>query len=201
MTQAMHLDFLGKQSPPKVGWLVLAAGMVVMGWQLVVYSELLRSNAGLQSELQNIQASQKINRQDVKSQPVPTAAERSAISQARAVAAQLNDPWESLLSLVETAQHPDVALLALDPKGRNGQIRLTAEAKDASTMVAYVTSLQQNKLLQNAVLTSHQVQVQQPGTPFRFQVLAQWKETRAVPLAGSALDVTQASVPAEKAAR
>lgn len=201
MTQAIHLDFLGKQNAPKVGWLVLASGMAVMGWQMVAYSELLQSNAALKSELQKIQASQKISRQDVKSQPVPTAAERSAISQARAVAAQLNDPWESLLSLVETAQHPDVALLALDPKGRNGQIRLTAEAKDASTMVAYVTSLQQNKLLQNAVLTSHQVQVQQPGTPFRFQVLAQWKETRAVPLVGSALDVTQASVPAEKAAR
>ena len=199
MTQAIHLDFLGKQQPPKLGWFVLAVGIALVAWQLLQYSQLLQANAALRSELQSVLASQKINKQDLKNQPVPTATERSATAQARAITTQLNLPWESLLSLLETAQHPDVALLALDPKGQNGQIRLTAEAKDASAMMAYIASLQQNQLLQNALLTSHQVQIQQPGTPFRFQILAQWKGRRVSSLANNVIDVTQALASTEKA--
>jgi hypothetical protein len=113
--------------------------------------------------------------------PAPlTPGERTAMTQARGLTAQLNYPWASLLNLIETAQHPDVALLALDPKSRNGQLRLTAEAKDAASMLAYVGGLQNNPLLQNALLTTHQMLIQQPGTPLKFQIIAQWKGPQEV---------------------
>ncbi len=189
MSPALHLNFLGGQqrsSPP--GWLVLVAGVALAVWQLLAYSQLLQANAELRSELQGTLARLKINKQDLKRQPAPTPQERSAIAQARAATAQLNYPWASLLNLMETVQHPDVALLALEPKSRNGQIRLTAEAKDAAAMMAYVSSLQQNPFLQNAFLTTHQVQIQQPGTPIKFQILAQWKGSPAATPSDGAVD-------------
>ena len=177
MNRALHLDFLGgRWHLSKLGWAALLAGAAIAGWQLLAYRQLLQFNAALRSELQSTQAGLTVNRQDAKRQQALTPHERSMIVQARAAATQLNYPWESLLNLMETVQHPDVALLALDPKSRNGQIRLTAEAKDASAMMSYVAALQQTSQLQNALLTTHQIQTQQPGSPFKFQILAQWKD-------------------------
>ncbi|MFC5521992.1 hypothetical protein [Polaromonas jejuensis] len=191
MNQAFHLDFLGGQQRFSIpGGVFLAAGIALAGWQLLEYSQFLQANAELHSELQGTLERLKINKQDVKRQPAQTPQERSAIALARAATDQLNYPWDSLLNLVETAQHPDVALLALEPKSRNGQIRLTAEAKDATAMMGYVAGLQQNPLLQNAFLTTHQVQLQQPGTPFKFQVLGQWKGIQTATPSDSAVDAT-----------
>lgn len=201
MNQALHLDFLGRQQrASKSGWLFLAAGIILAGWQLLEYSQMLHTNSELRSELQATLDRLKINKQDAKRQPVQAPQERSAIAQAHTAADQLNYPWDSLLNLVETARHPDVALLALEPKSRNGQIRLTAEAKDASAMMAYVASLQQNPLLQNAFLTSHQIQLQQPGTPFKFQILGQWKVIQKTSLSGSTIEAAANADTSDKAA-
>ena len=201
MSQTLHLDFLGRQQrPSKLGWLLLVAGVALAGWQILVYSQLLQANSELHSELQSTLDRLHINKQDVKRQPTVTPQERTALAQARAATAQLNYPWDSLLNLVQTVQLPDVALLALDPKNRNGQIRLTAEAKDAPAMMRYLTGLQQNPLLLNAYLTTHQVQVQQPGTPVKFQILAQWKGVQAAAPSDNAVDTTTTIASTEKVA-
>lgn len=180
MTQALQLNFLGNQErSSKIGWVLFIAGLILVGWQLLEYSQIVQVNSNLRDELQNTLSRLKINKDDIKRQPVTSPQERAAITQARVATGQLNYPWDSLLGLIETTQHPDVALLALDPKSRNGQIRLTAEAKNEAAMVAYVAGLQQNPLLQSAVLTTQQLQVQFPGSPLKFQILAQWKNALA----------------------
>ena len=201
MSQALHLDFLGGQRrSSKLGYLILLAGVALAGWQLLDYSQMLQANAELRSELQSALARLHGTDRDVKNQPALTPRERTSMAQARALSAQLNYPWASLFNLIETAQHPDVALLALDPKSRSGQLRLTAEAKNASSMMAYVSGLQNNPLLQNALLTTHQIQIQQPGTPLKFQILAQWKGPREVAPADSAADASTTLAANEKAA-
>jgi hypothetical protein len=181
MNQALHLDFLaGRPRSSKLGYLFLLAGLALGGWQLLDYSQQLQANAELRAELTSTLARVNGSDRDAKKQVPLTPRERTAMAQARSLTAQLNYPWASLLNLIETSQHPDVALLALDPKSRNGQLRLTAEAKDAPSMMAYVGGLQNNSMLQNALLTTHQMQIQQPGTPLKFQILAQWKGPQEV---------------------
>jgi hypothetical protein len=181
MSPALHLDFLsGRQRSSRLGYLFVLAGLTLAGWQLFDYSQQLQANAELRAELKSMLARVNGSDRDAKKQAPLTPRERTAMTQARNLTAQLNYPWASLLNLIETAQHPDVALLALDPKSRNGQLRLTAEAKDATSMLAYVGGLQNNPLLQNALLTTHQMQIQQPGTPLKFQIIAQWKGPREV---------------------
>ena len=189
MSQALHLDFLtGRRRSSRWGYLFMLAGFALAGWQLLDYSGPLQANAELRAELNGALARVNRNERDHKNQAPLTPRERAALTQARGLTAQLNYPWASLLNLIETAQHPDVALLALDPKSRNGQLRLTAEAKDASSMMAYVGGLQNNPLLQNALLTTHQVQLQQPGPPLKFQILAQWKGPQEVTPSDSVAD-------------
>jgi hypothetical protein len=197
MNHALHLDFLaGRRRSSKLGYLFLLAGLALAGWQLLNYSEQLQANAELRFDVKSMLARVNGNDRDVK-KPLPlTPGERTAMSQARSLTAQLNYPWASLLNLIETAQHPDVALLALEPKSRNGQLRLTGEAKDAPSMLAYVGGLQNNPLLQNALLTTHQMQVQQPGTPLKFQIVAQWKG----PQEGAPLDAVPDAIAATASA-
>ena len=107
---------------------------------------------------------------------------------------------DALLNLVETVQHSDVALLSLEPKSKTGQIRLTAEAKDALAMTSYISSLQQNPLLQNALLTTHQIQVQQPGSPFKFQILAQWIGAQPMPASDTRVESSMTASMSEKVA-
>jgi hypothetical protein len=201
MSQALHLDFLaGRRRSSQLGYLLLLAGLALAGWQLLDYSQQLQANAELRSELTSTLARVNSNGRDAKNQAPLTPRERTAMTQARSLTAQLNYPWASLLNLIETAQHPDVALLALDPKSRNGQLRLTAEAKDAPSMMAYVGGLQNNPLLQNALLTTHQMQIQQPGTPLKFQILAQWKGPQEVTPSDSTADLTTTASINEKTA-
>jgi cell envelope opacity-associated protein A len=201
MSQALHLDFLaGRSRSSRLGYLFLLAGLALAGWQLFDYSQQLQANAELRAELKNTLARVNGADRDVRKPAPLTPGERTAMTQARGLTAQLNYPWASLLTLIETTQHPDVALLALDPKSRNGQLRLTAEAKDALSMMAYVGGLQNNSLLQNALLTTHQMQIQQPGTPLKFQILAQWKGPQEVIPSDSVADVTTTASINEKTA-
>jgi Tfp pilus assembly protein PilN len=56
-------------------------------------------------------------------------------------------------------------------------VRLTAEARDDTEMLAYLAALQQDPQLSSVILASHQVQSQAPGTPVRFQIQASWGES------------------------
>ncbi|MYN05053.1 hypothetical protein GTP41_23430 [Pseudoduganella sp. DS3] len=104
----------------------------------------------------------------------------SAIPEAQAVAVnaavlQLNLPWRQLQDAVAAANTPAVALLALDPDPRKQALKLTAEAKNADDMVAYIAQLKQQEFFRGAVLLRHETNEQDPNRPLRFQVEVQWR--------------------------
>jgi Tfp pilus assembly protein PilN len=178
MTSTIDFDFL-KPLPTRsrLGWVLLLAGLGLLAWQAVELRTAQRTSADLQNAIESLQSRSRMTQQEQKQEADPTPAERIEISQARAASLQLNYPWDTVFNAIEKAQHPDIALLGVDPKSKTGQIRLTAEAKDSAAMTLYVANLQRSPYLSRALLTSHQIQSQQPGTPLRFQVLAQWKDT------------------------
>ena len=82
-------------------------------------------------------------------------------------------PWPDLLAALESA--PDhVALLSIEPSMAKRKVTLTAEAANPTEMLNYLKALQKDGRLSGVVLSSHQVLVQNPGTPVRFQLQAQW---------------------------
>ncbi len=96
---------------------------------------------------------------------------------ARQVAGTLTTPWSDLLASLSAAPNKSVALLSVEPSAAKHSVRLTAEARDLNEMLAYLAALQRDARLSSVVLLTHQLQVQAPGTPVRFQVQAQWGES------------------------
>jgi Tfp pilus assembly protein PilN len=102
----------------------------------------------------------------------PGEAARSRV--ALQVAHHLLTPWGDLLDTLESARTESVALLSMEPSVSKRSIRLTAEARDTAEMLVYLATLQRDPRLNAVVLVSHQVQLQSPGTPVRFQIQAGW---------------------------
>lgn len=108
--------------------------------------------------------------------PRPDAAELSRVQFIRQTSRSLMTPWADLLAALEAAP-ANVALLSVEPSAAKRSISLTAEAASPADMLNYLQALQRDHRLAGALLASHQVQVQAPGTPIRFQVQANWGGT------------------------
>ncbi|MDR6498985.1 hypothetical protein J2785_002130 [Burkholderia ambifaria] len=107
--------------------------------------------------------------------PPPTAAAKLAEKQSQAVLRELTVPWQTLFALVEDYPDHDVALIGIDQNPAQGQIRITAEAKNPDAMIAYLKYLQTSVVLREAVLNGHLVEDNVPGKPVRFQITAVWR--------------------------
>lgn len=105
-----------------------------------------------------------------------TPAARLQAKQIDAVFSELTVPWQHLLSIVEGYREHDVALIGIDQSPAQGQIRITAEAKDFDAMIRYLKYLQGSALLREAVLNTHLVETMTPGVPVRFQITAIWRK-------------------------
>jgi hypothetical protein len=90
------------------------------------------------------------------------------------IAGRLTLPWADLFDALETSSNNTVALLALEPDLSKRVLRITAEAKNKSDMLAYVARLNEDRRLLNVHLMDHQLQAQTPGEPVRFSVQASW---------------------------
>jgi hypothetical protein len=93
-----------------------------------------------------------------------------------AVVRELQVPWARLFAALEGVARDDVALLSIEPSAAKQEVRIVAEAKSSDAMLDFLDALR-TQPLRRVVLVSHQVQIQTPGSPVRFQARATW-ETR-----------------------
>jgi Tfp pilus assembly protein PilN len=139
---------------------------ILLGWQ--VYAEHQRWDDYLALQKQNKPSRQSSVDSDTKS-TLSTEFETAA-----AVVQQLNTPWASLFSVLESAYSDNAILLGAEPDSAARSIRLTAEAKDTSSMLAFVRQLRDSKVLGDAYVISHVVNQQDPQHPIRFVVTSHW---------------------------
>jgi len=88
---------------------------------------------------------------------------------------QLNLPWRALQDAVASATPPAIALVALEPDARKQILKITAEARNADDMVAYIEQLKQEEFFAGAGLVRHEINAGDPNRPIRFQIEAQWR--------------------------
>lgn len=100
--------------------------------------------------------------------------DKESFRNALVVSNQLNIPWDHLLRILEAAPMEKIALLSIEPIAAQRQLRLIGEAKDLSTMLDYLTYLQNDSELHQVILMSHHV-TKQAGAPVRFQLQANWE--------------------------
>jgi hypothetical protein len=174
------------------GWVVLALGVTLCGAALALGGQMLARQRALEAQLAALRASV----------IAPAAAAAAASASAQATAAvqigaaqasavngailQLNLPWPALRDAVGAATPASVALLGLEPDARRRSVKITAETKDAESMIAYVEQLKGQQLFGDVVLLRHEINELDPNRPLRFEVDASWSSPGQNHPAGSA---------------
>jgi len=166
--RTLRLDFLHPFPRPHwAGWLLLAAGLglaVWVGWQ------------GRQAQDALDEA--------VAAAPKPVAATArrpaSAMASEEQTAAlqsgeQLDMPWGGLFVRLETNLPKGIALVALEADARKPEATLTAEARTAKDMLAWIEQLKGKAGFASVTLASHALQESDPQQPLRFVLRLVWR--------------------------
>jgi Tfp pilus assembly protein PilN len=174
-TTRLRLEFApNARHVPWPGTVMLLVSVVALAIGGVQLGRLLASNARQASTLAALEARQGLSTARANRALPPDPAEVARGRAVQQVAQRLAMPWADLLESLESAPNQAVALLSVEPSVAKRNLRLTAEARNAQDMLAYLGALQRDARLATVVLVSHQVQVQAPGTPVRFQIQADW---------------------------
>jgi len=162
--------------------LTLAAGL---WWVMALHTERLELQAALARTAPVMtQAMQERAAQSAKGAPAQDVVQTKAMNQALLA---LNRPWSALWDALERVSsapgvqvailemRPDAAASAQEPGAGEG-LRLLAESKDSAHMLGFMRQLRAEPFFVSAVLTSHQVNAQDPNKPLRFEVNLRWEQ-------------------------
>ena len=90
--------------------------------------------------------------------------------------ARISIPWGDLFQAVESVQVERVALLALEPDPKTGNLLLRGEAGDLPALLTYVARLSRAKQLEEVYLSRHEINpANNPQRPVMFSIKAHWK--------------------------
>jgi predicted dinucleotide-binding enzyme len=168
----LFLDF--RRTPPArpAGYLVLAAGLAAAGLAVAAHLELNREVARLDALAESAMLADERGHEEPL--PIQGRSEKEALENARNVVGHLTVPWDRLFAALEAIQEKQVALLSITPNVQKRQIRIYAEAKTLADMLAYHRGLEESAAFAEVALTEHEVQLQDPEKPVRFNILATW---------------------------
>lgn len=172
---SLRLEFApGRRSGPVIGRYLLAVAIMLLAIELVPIGVAFttRENDVTAFEAQAARPSNAATARAAQTKPDPTYIAR--VRSTKQVAKNLTMPWNELLDALESAPQESVALLAIEPSSAKKIFRITAEARNPQAMLHYFDGLRKDRRLDNVVLTSHQLQMQAPGRPIRFQLQAGW---------------------------
>lgn len=169
--RALALDF--KQTPrhwSALGLLLLLSGALVLGF-------VANTERTLTGQIELVEARMEVlaKRGKIKpAQPLDAQELQQDIRQANDILQQLSLPWDALFKAVEATSEKEIALLSIQPDVHKRSVRIGGEARDFDALLAYITRLEQSKILNHVYLTSHEVRSQDAEKPVRFSLLANW---------------------------
>lgn len=170
--QRLRIDFFHRQPTFSVSsWLLLLVGIMSMAVSLLDYSQ---AHEELKSTLEMNERKSRIKMTRVRTVVHPTSPELAKASE-RANAA-LAQPWERVLSALESQTYAEVALIGVEMQGPARSIRIAGEAKSMEDVVGYVERLQSSPSIVSIELGSHEVRTVQGVRVIRFSADLVWGE-------------------------
>lgn len=179
MSSLRYLDLnfgIRRSNQQPLGVAILTLGIAAGAYALLQLSSAYDARRIVQIENDALGKRRNLSQGDAGDHAKISPAQLQSYRNAAVVANQLRMPWDDLLGMLESAPMEHVALLSIEPIPARGQLRLIAEARDVSTMLDYLSYLQQQPILRQVILSSHQIQRQSPDSPVRFQIQARWSE-------------------------
>lgn len=181
----LELDFRRSPRPRAGGWLLLVAGIALIGTTMWTSVEIEAEAAALETTVRDIVAGLP---EALLDQHPPGAGTKgrdgrdTALADMQRVQARIdNRPWQELFATLESLASDDVALLSLTPDARKRQLRITAEARNLGSMLAYHRKLEDTAVLRDVSLVNHEFAEQVQGRPVRFSLVASWVTDHANP--------------------
>lgn len=173
MSQPLSLDFVEQPvwtfqrfSPFSVLLFIVATALSFFAWQYY---------AQLQTEFEAVSASVEVVKpaDEMTESIEPLTA--NELNNVRNTVADLSTPWGQLLSGLEAIRMKHVALLLLEPNKKKSLVTLTGQAKNVDAMLQYVEAVAALPMLTNVYLQNHMIEMNEPGSPVSFTLLANWQ--------------------------
>lgn len=167
----LELDYIApRRRPVWLGAAILAAALGLGGVLFEQYRD-------TQLELGRLEAAAgMLGSERRPARAVPKERLDEEVKAAEIVVRSLTLPWASLVEALEKAGTRDVALLQLQPDAQNRLVRLTLEARNRQAMFDYVRRLGATRVLADAHILSHQIQIEDPQRPIQFSVQATMRD-------------------------
>jgi len=178
--RALDLEFQPQRRSNALGWSLLSVGLV-MSLSMAAGAHWLADQAEqLKGELSHAQRTLQVHTSTAAggSTGLTSAQQReqdARLAEMKQVSAQLRRPWERLFAALETLRGDDIALLALSPDARKGQLRISAEARNLEAMLAFHKSLEDSPELNDVSLLNHEIVANSPQKPVLFNMMATWE--------------------------
>ncbi|WP_168922516.1 hypothetical protein [Polaromonas vacuolata] len=86
----------------------------------------------------------------------------------KAVVDQLNISWHQVFEQLEKQAPEGIALLSIEPDGKNAVIKFQAEAKSLDSLLFYASSMENSGLFGRLSYTKHETFEQDPSKPIRL---------------------------------
>ncbi|MFG6489627.1 hypothetical protein ACG04R_23325 [Roseateles sp. BYS78W] len=168
---AATIDFLHPRHTRWLGWVMLAAGAVLLAAMVRLHHFWTRQQADHHAAvIAQQQAVEHAKRDALKPAPPPPDQRRF-----QRIAPQLRQPWLPTLRLIEHATEPPVFLLALTVDPVAGSIRIDGEAPTFEQALSYVQTLDEPGFLGPAELRSHEEAVDPTShATVRFTLVTRW---------------------------
>ncbi|MEW6679350.1 MAG: hypothetical protein AB1421_15660 [Pseudomonadota bacterium] len=158
--------------PSRLGWLLLALGVMAALWAGVRYQGQASRLAAAETALASLAPARPA---PARPAPRPAKPGREAPSALTASGQQaLQADWERLLIRLETSRPKSIALLALEADAaQGGRLRLEGQARDLDAMLVYLQALEAAGLEQ-VRLQSHVAEAWEGYESIRFSATAAW---------------------------
>jgi Tfp pilus assembly protein PilN len=173
--QKLKLNFnqMPDQPPRLAGWLLLLAGVFLLGEMSFSYIKLQRERSELNKEIVTYKIHLDMSHKETPRQQYAEA----DFDEAKKIIKRLSTPWESFIKGLESISSKKVAVLSIEPDMQAGLLRLEGEAKDYPSVLTFITQLRETKPFSKVFLSRHEYKRDDPQHPVVFTISMHWVKT------------------------
>lgn len=185
MMAPLQLELIKPITPPLLRLTWLGAALFILGtvffifaWQS--YLSLLDKQIEADNALQVLAISSKENKKQEKVES-RTQVNPNELNAIKSTVNTLLIPWNDLFNTLEEAETRDVVLLDFEPDSKKNSVVISGEAKNYSSIIAYIDALENQAALAEVYLRKHLVVESDQDRPVHFSLVARWVTTGSGP--------------------